>query len=136
MLTEHQELIYSGKICPYCDSETKKVTEEFIYNKTYSGNKMICCVNFPKCNSYCGTHKEDESSLGRLADSSLRQYKKVAHSCFDPIWKDHKVLSRKQAYSWLSEKLEIPVEYTHIGYFNIETCKRVITICSEYLKTL
>jgi len=135
VLTAKQEDIYAGKICPYCNSGTKVVSEEYIYGKSYKGNNMICCVNYPKCNSYCGTHKEDGTSLGRLADSTLRQYKKVAHSWFDQIWRNKKLLKRNEAYDWLSEQLGIPIEMTHIGWFNIETCKKVIKVSTEYLKT-
>ena len=95
---------------------------------------MICCVNFPKCDSYCGTHEEDGSSLGRLANSTLRQYKKVAHSWFDQIWRDQKLLKRSEAYKWLSDELGIPREMTHIGFFGIEYCKKVIKLSTEYLK--
>lgn len=132
-LTAHQKQIYSGKICPYCNGGTKVVSEEFIYGRSYKNKSMICCVNYPKCDSYCGTHEEDGSSLGRLANKQLRQYKKVAHDSFDRIWKE-KVLKRNEAYKWLSDEMELPLEFTHIGFFGIESCKKAITLCNEYMK--
>jgi len=131
-LTPHQENVYSGKTCPYCNSTTKVVSEEFIYGRSYNNKSMICCVNFPKCDSYVGTHEEDGSSLGRLANSELRKYKKVCHDWFDKIWMD-KHLTRNEAYEWLSDELEIPLDYTHIGFFNITTCKKVIKLCINFL---
>ena len=129
-LTAYQSDIYNGIICPYCKSKTKVVSEEHIYGKSYNGKSMICCVNFPKCDSYCGTHKEDGSSLGRLADNTLRQYKKVTHNLFDKLWNEHK-LNRSNCYYWLSEKLDLPIEFTHIGWFSIKTCKKVIKIFND-----
>lgn len=132
-LTPYQQDVYSGKICPYCKSGTKTVTEEHIYGKKYKGKTMICCVNFPSCDSYVGTHEEDGSSLGRLANSELRQYKKVTHSWFDRIWKEQH-MSRTEAYDWLSDELELPRDMTHIGWFNITTCKKAIQLCVKYLE--
>lgn len=132
-LTPHQEAIYSGTKCPYCSSETKVVSEEFIYGRSYKNKSMICCVNFPKCDSYCGTHEEDGSSFGRLANKQLRQYKKVSHDAFDKIWMQ-KLLTRNEAYEWFSEELNIPLDYTHIGFFGIENCKKAITLSNEYMK--
>lgn len=37
--------------------------------------------------------------------------------------------SRKLAYSWLAEQLQIPVERCHIRFFTAETCTRVLEIC-------
>ena len=131
-LTPYQEDVYAGKICPYCKSPTKTVTEEHIYGRSYNGKSMICCVNFPSCDSYVGTHEEDGSALGRLADNQLRQYKKVTHSWFDRIWKE-KWMSRSEAYDWLSDELGTPRDYTHIGMFNVATCKKAIEKCTKYL---
>ena len=77
--------------------------------------------------------KNTQNSLGRLANKELRTLKMQAHKAFDPIWKDG-YMTRKQAYKWLSDQLEIPEEYTHIGMFGVETCKIVARICkSKYL---
>lgn len=132
-LTPYQKQIYSGKVCPYCGAGTKVVSEEFIYGKSYKNKSMICCNNFPKCDSYCGTHKEDGISLGRLANSELRQYKKVTHDWFDRIWME-KHMTRDEAYDWLSEKLGLPEEFCHVGMFNIKTCKKAIQVCIKYFE--
>lgn len=129
-LTNTQKSIYNGKICPYCGSGTKVVSEEFIYGRTYKGKSMICCNNYPTCDSYCGTHEEDGSALGRLANRDLRRVKKMAHSVFDKIWLERKYVSRNGAYDWLSDKLDIPREYCHIGWFNKETTIKVIKACN------
>lgn len=132
-LTPYQEDVFAGKICPYCKSGVRVTTETEVYGREYKGRKVICCKNYPTCDAYVGTHEEDGTALGRLANNELRQYKKVAHSWFDRIWKeDH--MNRKEAYEWLSEVIGTPRNYTHIGMFNIATCKKVIAVCTKYLE--
>jgi hypothetical protein len=130
-LTPEHKAIINAEKCPYCKSTTKVVSQEFIYGKSYTGRSIICCSNFPKCDSFVGTHS-DGATLGRLADKSLRAAKIEAHKYFDEIW--HKgILSRKEAYKWLSEELDIPPEFTHIGMFSTKTCIRVVELCKLYL---
>lgn len=118
-------MIYEGLTCPYCLSGTKKVPMEFVYGTVYSsGHDIICCNNFPQCDSYVGTHS-DGRPLGRLANKNLRTAKRAAHEAFDKLWKSG-FLKRKEAYKKLSNFLNIPPEYTHIGMFKIQTCKKVI----------
>lgn len=122
-LTQYQLDILNAKICPYCKSETRVTTETEIYGKEYKGRKVICCVNFPKCDSYVGTH-DDETPLGKLADKELRKWKRKAHENFDKLWQDN-LMTRSEAYKEMSKAMEIPQEYTHIGMFSVSTCKKV-----------
>lgn len=135
-LTPYQKDVYAAKICPYCKSKTKIISEKEIYGREYKGRKMIACVNFPKCDSYVGC--DDEGiALGRLADKELRNEKKRAHDHFDVIWRNN-YMTRSETYAELSEFLNIPSQYTHIGMFNIDTCKKVQAwsknIMSKFLK--
>ena len=43
-------------------------------------------------------------------------------------------LRRNAAYSWLSEKMALPKEETHIGMFDVEECISTIFICSKETK--
>lgn len=122
-LTQEHKDIFSAKLCPYCGSSTRVVDEVYIYGRTYKDRLMVCCKNFPQCDSYVGTH-EDGEPLGRLANKELRQWKKKAHDSFDKLWKDKK-MKRGQAYAALSKHLGIHGDYTHIGMFKIETCIKV-----------
>lgn len=135
-LTQKQIEIYEGKRCPYCHSTTKVVSEEFIYGKKYKEDRsMICCARFPECDSYVGTHKDDGTTLGRLANRELRMYKMRTHEWFDRIWQEN-YKERTEAYEWLADQLGIPDEYTHVGMFSIKTCKRAIKICIAYFEEL
>ena len=39
--------------------------------------------------------------------------------------------SQKQAYSWLSGKMNLPQDLTHFGMFTIEQCQEAIRHCRE-----
>lgn len=128
-ITKEQKLIFAGKVCPYCKKPSEYLKDSTkLYGKDY-GPIYICW----DCESWVGCHKgEPKKALGRLATKELRQWKSEAHKAFDPIFKSN-LKSRHQAYTWLSEQLGIPRAYTHIGMFGLETCKRVVEICTKEL---
>lgn len=119
-LTELQEEMLKGLICPYCKKPSVFVDSKAIYGKSY-GMVYWC----KPCDAWVGVHKGTKKALGRLANIHLRYWKKEAHSYFDKLWKS-KQLKRGEAYKWLSEYLDIPIKYTHIGMFGPETCQKVV----------
>lgn len=134
-LTAYQKDVYAGKICPYCKSKTKIITQKEVYGKTYNSKRLIiACTNWPQCDAIVGTD-EDKIALGRLANKELRQKKEEAHLHFDKLWKE-KYLNRSELYKHLSEFLDIPAKYTHIGMFNVKTCQKVIDWSVEIYKEL
>ncbi len=86
-----------------------------------NGDTYLC----KPCDAYVGCHKESTKALGRLANKELRFWKKEAHKYFDIIWKE-KHLTRKESYQHLSNHLKLPIYYTHIGMFSVDTCKKVV----------
>ncbi len=129
-ITEEYKLICTGKICPYCKQKSEYVDSSIIYGRSY-GMIYLCKA----CDAYCGVHKGSNVSLGRLANKNLRELKKEAHKYLDEIWKSNE-MSRSDTYIWLSKKLEIPLEYTHIGMFDENLCKNARTYCYQYLNNL
>lgn len=125
ILSERQEKIIAGKICPYCGNSSVFVDSAEIYGKSF-GMIYLC----RPCDSYVGVHKGTDQALGRLANRELREWKKRAHHVFDLVWKSGK-MKRGEAYSWLSEQLGIPKKYTHIGMFSVETCKKVVDLINK-----
>lgn len=127
--------ILSGKKCPYCGSSTEYVDSKMFYNKSYG--MVYACI---PCNAWVGVHRGTNIALGRLANEELRQWKKAAHSLFDPLWKqllNHgKGIreSRKACYYWLSQRLSIPFGFTHIGMFDVEQCKATCEAIKELLE--
>lgn len=80
--------------------------------------------------------------MGGLANAELRKAKMEAHAAFDPLWKRKiekegcsKGKSRRAGYRWLSEQLGIPYEKTHIGYMNLDECRKVVEVCTKLRKT-
>lgn len=129
-LTEEQKEILKGKICPYCHIPTEYKNSIDIYGIDY-GMIYYC----PKCQAYVGVHKGTDQAKGRLANAELRKCKIEAHRYFDKIFK-RGIMKRTYAYQWLSEQLGLPPEYTHIGMFNPETCRKVVELSKQYLNTM
>lgn len=121
-------LVLHGWSCPYCGNATKLVDDIQIYGTSYGGKCYIC----EPCGAWVGCHKGTNKSLGRVADKNLRELKRQAHEEFDPIWKEG-YLPRSKAYDVLSIAFELPTEYTHIGMFDEELCRKVIAL-SKVLK--
>ena len=59
------------------------------------------------------------------ADEPTRQKRILAHIWFDSLWKS-KQMTRKEAYSWLQEQMNLPPGECHIGMFNEEQCNRAV----------
>lgn len=131
---KHFRKIARGLICPYCEGPSVKVDSAVVYGTSY-GPIRICF----SCQAWVGFHPGGKTALGRLANHELRQWKKRAHDCFDPLWKRKARLNnlppnvaRSQAYRWLSRKMGTRLKYTHIGMFDLEQCKQVVELCREY----
>lgn len=113
--------------CDYCGRQAEYVDSKIIYGKSYG--MVYLCRN---CMAYVGVHKGTDKPLGRLANAQLRYWKKQAHAAFDPLWKSGRFRGyRNAAYAWLADKMELPVEETHIGMFDVDQCKRAVRICNN-----
>lgn len=110
--------------CDYCGRQAEFVDSKVIYGRSY-GNIYLC----RNCMAYVGVHKGSDRPLGRLANAELRFWKKEAHSTFDPLWKFGKFRhNRNAAYQWLAEQMNLPIEQTHIGMFDVGQCKQAINL--------
>lgn len=120
--------------CPYCGGKALLKSSLEIYRDDYG--YVYVCENYPNCNAYVGTHKKTLKPLGRLANEELRKLKITAHLYFDSLWKHREKQGdsnpRTIAYKWLSEKLNMSINDTHIGYFDKETTEKVIELCKPY----
>lgn len=123
------ELIMTGKKCPYCGNASVHTDSVVIYGKSY-GMVYWCSP----CDAYVGTHKsQPELALGRLANAELRASKKLAHYYFDKLWKDG-FMKRQSAYKWLSQELGTEPELTHIGMFDNKQCNKVAWLSKAKLE--
>lgn len=121
-----------GSVCPYCNQKTELIDSSEIYHGISYGFMYIC----KSCKAYVGCYKNSQRSLGRLANEELRLAKHTAHQHFDRIWKSKEMSGwyQKKAYRWLSEQLDTPLEYTHIGMFEIDMCEKVVELSDKLLK--
>ena len=113
----------SEPTCPYCGAKAVLVHSSFVYRGSDYGNIWVC-AHYPECDAYVGCHKGTDVPLGRLANAELREAKKRAHAAFDPLWRTG-TLDRREAYFWLSWKLDIPADECHIGMFDVSQCAEV-----------
>lgn len=137
-ITEQQKQIFAGKICPYCKRQTELVAATEIYGSWANGKNISNFYICKPCEAYVGTHKKHGAdgvpiALGRVAQMQLRKAKQAAHAEFDAWWQGQ-VYTRSELYKKLSFYLGLPAEYTHIGMFGIETCKKVLDFCEIILK--
>jgi hypothetical protein len=111
--------------CPYCGKPARffQSSERFYNGRDYG--PLWACV---PCGAWVGCHKGTVTPLGRLADKALRAAKIRVHNAFDPLWRSG-MMSRSAAYGYLAMQLDLTPSACHIGYFDIETCDRVVQIC-------
>lgn len=117
---------YFKVMCDYCGNRVPLVDSKIVYGKSY-GNIFYC----EPCGAWVGVHKSGirkNTPLGRLANAELREWKKLAHAAFDPLWKDGQI-TRSKAYSRLAQ--ELGVEEIHVGESDVETCMRIIIAANK-----
>ena len=133
-LTSFEKDILTGKMCPYCNCETKTVTDKEIYGPQSNYNKsFIQCIQ--NSDHYVGTFANGKS-LGRLANSELRKLKREGHAIFDQLWQgeDAPFKTRDKSYIWLSRKMRLSKELTHFAMFNDEQCLQSVKIVNGFMK--
>lgn len=132
--------------CPYCGSQAPLDQSSKVYQGRDYG-LMYICSRYPECDAYVGCHKENGKPLGRLANKELREWKIKAHAAFDELWKRKLEKRRKErgesykkhyargsGYKWLREQLGLEAKDCHIGMFDVDLCKRVVEVCTPYLR--
>jgi len=90
-----------------------------------------------ECNAWIEVHADSPKlePMGRLANAELRAAKHEAHEAFDDIWK-FGIMTRDQAYVWLSEEMGLPLEACHMAWFDVDDCRRVVAIMRDYERAL
>ncbi len=114
-------------LCPYCLAGAELVEGTEIYGHDYPDRKFWLCR---KCRSYVGCHPGTDVPLGSLANEELRRWRRQAHLSLDPLWKgkpDEKNL-RREVYEKVAELLGLKVADAHIAKFDVEKCKKVVSL--------
>ncbi len=124
------------KQCDYCGEPAELLygaERNYPYQRDYG--PVWACV---PCKAWVGCHPGTTNPLGRLADAELREWKMLAHAAFDPLWRAKnrregcsKGYARRSGYRWLATQMGKSTEEMHIGYLDVDDCKRVIEICES-----
>lgn len=111
--------------CPYCGAPVVLRSADGIYKNNERGMQLYVCTNYPKCDAYVRVHAGTKIPVGTLANPELRTLRRTAHSYFDRLYKSG-IMSKQDAYLWLSDLLQAPLSEAHIGYLGEYYCKQVI----------
>ena len=71
--------------------------------------------------------------MGTVANKKLRSMRNEAHRYFNQIYY-RGIMSKQEAYRWLSDILGLPMESTHIGMMGEYYCQLVIDACQKVLE--
>ncbi len=122
-------------MCPYCQRPALLVDSDRIYPDVPVFGKFWQCR---PCEAWVGTHKGSKrfAPLGRLANAPLRAAKADAHEAFDRLWQGRmrdkrctKAKARGAASAWLAQRLGFPSKSIHLGFLDVDDCRRVVEIC-------
>jgi hypothetical protein len=119
-------------VCPYCGSRARLTDSAIVYHGRSYG-PIYLCSKWPECDAYVGADKKSGTPLGRLANKELREWKKKAHQWIDPLWRSG-ILSRAKVYRIISGRMRIDPSKAHVGMFNIDQCKKAISVIRRYCR--
>lgn len=127
--------IQAAPVCPYCGRSSVLRPAEYVYgdDTIVEGSMLYVCSGYPACNSYVGVHEGTKRPKGFLANSELRNKRIRAHRAIDSLVKNG-YMSKNEVYAWLSCRLNLPPEETHIGYFSDYLCGQATLECERVLK--
>ncbi len=118
-------------VCNICNGHVIYTDNSVIYGKPYGSGKCYLCTN---CKAYVGTHEpRPKEAYGLLANKEMRDMKMKCHDLFDAQWKNEKKSkdrhrARQNAYKNLAEKLNIPLDECHFGFFDIDMLTKAYNI--------
>ncbi len=120
--------------CPHCAAEVRLVSHAEIYNgREYGDWPYAYLCSGDECAAYVGLHPDTDLPLGTLADAPTRESRKVNKRHFLEL-QQRWGWSRREAYGWLAQRLGIPVEQCHWGWFDAEQAELAGAICIEHME--
>lgn len=119
-------------VCPHCGDKVEIVGNETIYGKPQG--EWPWAYRCGSCGAYVGMHPYTNIPLGTLATENLRKARVRAKQPFE-TWRLSRKLDRSTAYTTLADKLGIPVEECHFGWFDLQRCAQAESIAVGLLRT-
>lgn len=102
---------------------------EFVTRRSAFGFFAVCSV--VTCDYMATIH--NHSGKWIMGDAKTHAARRNAHAIFDELWLETK-MRRGTAYKRLAEYLGIKEKDCHIGFFDAETCERVIEFTCKRMK--
>ena len=121
------------KDCRYCGMDVELVNHAEIYGREYGDWPYAYLCR--GCLAYVGLHPHTDIPLGTLADRYLRSARKAHKQYFQTLQRKTE-WSRKEAYAFLANAMEIPVAECHWGWFEIKQCEQAGAICRDKLEEI
>ncbi|VUD67788.1 hypothetical protein UKMH10_5551 [Burkholderia pseudomallei] len=114
--------------CRFCGGAVRIARNSEIYGRDFGDWPWAYLCG--GCRAYVGMHPQTAIPLGTLADNETRAARMRAKAAFNPLWQ-RDGMSRSEAYSWLAARLGIAVGETHIGWFDVAMCDRVVAVIHQ-----
>ena len=111
--------------CQYCGGSVVLRSADGVYRKNPNHTMLYVCSNYPRCDAYVRTHSGTSIPVGTLANPRLRKLRHQAHYYFNQLYYSG-LMSKQEAYRWLTELLQIPPSEAHIGLLGEYYCNEVI----------
>lgn len=116
--------------CPHCGNEPRFVDHAELYGGRRYGEwpYALAC----DCGAYVGLHPHTDVPVGTLADARQREARKSGKALFEAL-RQHRRWSRRRAYRWLANQMDLAVAETHWGWFDAYQCAKAEALCAEAL---
>lgn len=124
---------YSKLRCPYCGSSVIYRSADGIYKENPRHTMLYVCSRYPACDSYVRVHEGTRIPVGELANQPLRTLRREAHQVFDQLYLSG-LMSKQEAYLWLSEITCTPLSRAHIACMREYNCRLIIDESQKLLK--
>jgi hypothetical protein len=120
--------------CPYCGRPPRLYrSSEPIYGKD-NGPAWVC-AGWPDCNALVLCHPGGTQPLGTLANEDLRRARRRTHVLLDKLF-DPGPMNRSQVYSELAAFMNLDVQDTHIGMFDLGQCEHAAAFARAKLRAI
>lgn len=130
-------------LCPYCGRKAELVPGTVVYGNNASPDPVWWCE---PCDAWARVIPGSKrfKPIGRLATQALRDWQKIAHQAFDPLWTKRFQRAKREgkrklaetlfarAHAWLAGKLGIDRKGCRLGFFDEDLCARTVEVCQKY----
>ena len=130
---KRKEITRSVMYCPYCGGRTELRSADGIYRNNHDRTMLYVCKNYPTCDAYVRVIPGTTKPMGSLANGRLRAMRTEAHRYFNQLY-TRGIMTRSEAYRWLSTVIGLPMAKAHIGDMGEYYCELVIQESQKLLE--